>query len=325
MQFSMSIKELQKNIVRLKENNDVTILAHYYQDIEIQEIADYLGDSLGLSQIANRKTKTKYIIFAGVLFMAETASILNQDKHILVPEKEACCPLANFLNPNIVKEFRRAYPELPVVTYVNTTAAVKAESDVCCTSSNSVYIVKRIKEEFNVNEVLFGPDNNLAEYAEEKSGVKIIKIPGDGHCYVHSHLTLDKVKFTHNAHPNSKVLVHPECIQEVRDYADFIGSTAGMYNYVKKNYKNYKDFIIGTEKGLLDRLAADFPNNKFYLPSQNLICKDMKKNKLQTIEKILKLLDKNKSKKLVEYEVKVPEEIAQRALNPINKMLQYSK
>jgi len=321
----MSIKELQENIGRLKEKNDITILAHYYQTIEIQEIADYLGDSLGLSKIANKKAKTKYILFAGVVFMAETASILNQDKHILVPEKGACCPLANFLNPTIVKEFRRTYPDLPIVTYVNTTAAVKAESDICSTSSNSVNIVKKIKEEFDVDEVLFGPDNNLAEHAEEESGIKIIKIPGDGHCYVHSHLTVDKVKLTHNAHPNSKVLVHPECIKEVRDYADFIGSTAGMYNYVKENSENYEDFIIGTEKGLLDRLAADFTNNKFHLPSQNLICKDMKKNKLQTIERILKLLDNNDSEKLLKYEVKVPEDIAQRALNPINKMLQYSK
>jgi quinolinate synthase len=321
----MSIKELQEKIERLKEKNDVTILAHYYQTIEIQGIADYLGDSLGLSQIANKKAKTEYIIFSGVVFMAETASILNQDKHILVPEKGACCPLANFLNPNIVKQFRRTYPELPVVTYVNTTAAVKAESDICCTSSNSVNIVKKIKEEFNVDEVLFGPDNNLAEHAEEKSGVKIIKIPGDGHCYVHSHLTVDKVKLTHNAHPKSKVLVHPECIKEVRDYADYIGSTAGMYNYVKQNSENYEDFIIGTEKGLLDRLAADFTNNKFHLPSQKLICKDMKKNKLQTIKNILELLDQSDSKKLEAYEIRVPEDIAQRALNPINKMLEYSK
>lgn len=318
----MSIKDLQNEIRELKEKTDVSILAHYYQNIEIQEIADYLGDSLGLSRTAKEKANTEYIIFAGVVFMAESASILNQDKHILVPAKEAHCPLANFLNPDIVSEYRKKYPELPVITYVNSTAAVKAESDICCTSSNSIDIVKKMQEEFNVDKVLFGPDNNLAEYAEEHSGVKVIKIPEKGHCYVHSHLSVNMLEDCKNEHPSSEVLVHPECTKEVRHYADYVGSTAGMYNYVKEGSKSQNEFIIGTEKGLLDRLSADFPQKDFHLPSEKLICKDMKKNKLKTIKDIL--LDIQSGKNVDEFEIKVPEDIAKRALTPIEKMLEYS-
>jgi len=315
----MTLNELQKEIVDLKDNKDVTILAHYYQELEIQGIADYIGDSLGLSRTVKEKADTKYIIFAGVLFMAETASILNQDKKILIPSLEACCPLANYLNREIVKEYRKEYPELPIVTYVNSTAEVKAESDICCTSSNSVNIVKKISKEFDVNEVLFGPDNNLGQYIEERSGINVIKMPGNGHCYVHSHLTIDHIKEVEEDYPEAKVLVHPECKKEVRDYADFIGSTAGIYNYVEENHIEYQNFIIGTEKGLLERLAADFPKNGFYLASEGLLCEDMKKNKLETIKMLLEDLEND------QFEVKVPKEVAQRAFHPIRKMLEFSK
>lgn len=315
----MTLNKLQKEIVDLKSKMDVTILAHYYQEIEIQEIADHMGDSLGLSRIAKEEADTNYIIFAGVLFMAETASILNQDKKVLIPSLEACCPLANYLNRDIVKEYRKEYPELPIVTYVNSTAEVKAESDICCTSSNSVDIIKRISKEFGVNEVLFGPDKNLGQYADKRSGINVIKMPGNGHCYVHSHLTKDDIEEVKEDYPEAKVLVHPECEKEVRDYADFIGSTAGIYNYVEQNHTNYQNFIIGTEKGLLKRLSVDFPKNGFYLASEGLLCEDMKKNKLETIKMLLENLDND------HYEVKVPEEIAQKAFNPIKKMLEFSK
>ncbi len=314
----MSISEIQSDIRDLKKQKDVTILAHYYQELSIQEIADFLGDSLGLSRIAKEKANSKYIIFAGVIFMAETASILNQNKKILIPSKEACCPLADYLNGNIVKEYKREYPDIPIVTYVNTTAEVKAESDICCTSSNSVDIVRKISKEFGTNEVLFGPDKNLAEYAEEQSGLKIVKMPGNGHCYVHSHLSLDDIKEVEEEHPKAELLVHPECNKDVRDYADYIGSTAGMYNYVKKNQKKQNEFIIGTERGLLERLAADFPQNRFYIASEELICDGMKKNNLQKIKLLLENLENT------EYEVKVPEDIAKRAMDPIQKMLEYS-
>jgi quinolinate synthase len=247
---------------------------------------------------------------------------LNQEKHILTPAKEAHCPLANFLSPKIIQDYREQYPELPVVTYVNSTAAVKAESDICCTSSNSVDIAKRIQREFGGNGVLFGPDNNLAEYVEEHSDIKIIKIPEKGHCYVHSHLTVDMIEDCKKDYPESEVLVHPECTKEVRHYADYVGSTAGMYNYVKDSSKNQGEFIIGTEKGLLDRLSADFPEKQFHLPSEKLICKDMKKNKLETIKHILQNIEDGKD--VGEFEVRVPQDIAERALTPIDKMLQYS-
>ncbi|TXT63442.1 MAG: Quinolinate synthase A [Promethearchaeota archaeon] len=314
----MKLNQLQNEIVELRNQKDVTILAHYYQELEIQEIADHLGDSLGLSRIAKEKAKTKYIIFAGVLFMAETASILNQDKHIIIPSLEACCPLANFLNRDIVNQYRKEYPELPVITYVNSTAEVKAESDICCTSSNSVNIIKKISKEFGVEEVLFGPDKNLAEYAEERSEISVIKMPGKGHCYVHSHLNIDDIQEVREEHPSAQVLVHPECEKSVRDYADYIGSTAGIYSFVEEHHTGQKDFIIGTEKGLLDRLTVDFPKNKFNLASDGLICEDMKKNKLETIKMLLENLDNER------YEVKVPEDIAKKAYNPIEKMLKFS-
>lgn len=311
-------KEILKEIELLKRETDVTILAHYYQSIEIQRIADYLGDSLGLSRIAKDKTNTKYILFAGVDFMAETASILNQDKHVLLPNPESCCPMAAFLDAEKVKQYKKENPGLPVVTYVNSTAAVKAESDVCCTSSNAIKIVKSISKEYGKNAVLFGPDSNLADYAEQFSGVKCIKMPEDGHCYVHSQITLDDFKSAKESNPDGIVLVHPECKRSVREASDFVGSTAQMYNRVKDSNAKEIKFIIGTEMGLLERLAEDFPEKKFYPIREKLICYNMKKHSLELIKYVLENLDDKT------YEVKVPEAIANRALRPIEKMLEVS-
>ena len=314
----MNTKQLQDEILGLKKKNDVTILAHYYQTIEIQQIADFLGDSLGLSQIARDKTNTEYIIFAGVDFMAETASILNQDKHVLIPNYESCCPMAAFLTPEMIKEFRLKNPGLPVVTYVNSTATVKAESDICCTSSNAVKIVKKMKKEFDCDAVLFGPDANLADYTEQMSGIKTIKMPENGHCYVHSQLTANDINKRKEEYPNAKVIVHPECPRSVRELSDFVGSTAHMYRYVKESPSDIKEFIIGTEKGLMERINADFPNKKYYLASDKMICYNMKKHNLELIKYLLENLDDKN------FEIKVPKQIAEKALNPINKMLDYS-
>ncbi len=314
----MTTKQLQKEILDLKKQNDVTILAHYYQPIEIQEIADFLGDSLGLSRIAKEKTTTKYIIFAGVDFMAETASILNQDKHVLIPNYESCCPMAVYLTPEIVKAFKEKNPGLPVVVYVNSTAAVKAESDICCTSSNAVKITEKISSEFNSQAVLFGPDANLADYVEQISKIKTIKMPENGHCYVHSQINLEDIKSIRKLHPEAKVLVHPECKREVREEADFVGSTAHMYNYAKQGSPGIKNFIIGTEVGLLERMAQDFPEKNFYLAKEKLICYNMKKHNLELIKYLLENLEDKT------FEVKVPLEIAKKALIPINRMLEYS-
>ncbi|MHA1344385.1 MAG: quinolinate synthase NadA [Promethearchaeota archaeon] len=314
----MTINQLQEEILKLKDKNDITILAHYYQPIEIQEIADFLGDSLGLSQIAKEKVNTENILFAGVVFMAETASILNQDKHIFIPSPEARCPMAAFLKPNMVNEFRKKYPGLPVVTYVNSTADVKAESDICCTSSNAIKIVQKIKEEYDVDAVLFGPDANLADYVEQKSGIKTIKMPESGHCYVHSQISDKDIKFIKEKYPNAKVLVHPECKRAVRELSDLVGSTAHMYNYVKNNSLTKNQFIIGTEKGLMERMAQDFPNNEYYLAKSKLICYNMKKNTLELTKYVLENLNDKK------FEIKVPYKIAKKAISPIEKMLKYS-
>jgi quinolinate synthase len=314
----MTVKQLQKEILNLKRKENVTILAHYYQPIEIQEIADHLGDSLGLSRKAKEETNSDYIIFAGVDFMAETASILNQEKHVLLPHPESCCPMAAFLTPEKVTTYRNDYPDLPVVVYVNSTAAVKAKSDICCTSSNAVKIVKKISREFNVDKVLFGPDTHLADYAEQISNIKTIKMPSEGHCYVHSKITPEHIKNVRNCYPEAILIVHPECVRAVRDSSDFVGSTAQMYKRVKNSSANEKEFIIGTEMGLLERLSQDFPNKKFYLAKEEIVCHNMKKHNLDLIKYLLKNLDDKT------HEVKVSKEIAKRALKPIEKMLEYS-
>lgn len=314
----MTVNQLQKEILDLKKQNDVTILAHYYQPIEIQEIADFLGDSLGLSRIAKEKTNTKYIIFAGVDFMAETASILNQNKHVLIPNYESCCPMAAYLTPEMVKDFKEKNPGLPVVVYVNSTAAVKAESDICCTSSNAVKITEKISSEFNSQAVLFGPDANLADYVEQISNIKTIKMPENGHCYVHSQIESKHIIEARERYPNARVLVHPECKREVRELSDEVGSTAYMYNYVKENSISDSEYIIGTENGLLERMAQDFPNNKYYLAMEKLICYNMKKNTLDLTKYVLENLDAK------EFQIQVPPDIAKKAIKPIEKMLQYS-
>jgi len=314
----MTIKQLQELILNLKNQNDVTILAHYYQPIEIQEIADFVGDSLGLSRTAKEKANTEYIIFAGVDFMAETASIINQDKHVLIPNYESCCPMAAFLTPEMVKEFKKKYPGIPAVLYVNSTAAVKAESDICCTSANTVKIVKNISQEFNVEVVLFGPDANLADYVEQISNIETIKMPDKGHCYVHSQITVDDIMIVKEKYPKAKLIVHPECIREVRELADYVGSTSHMYNYAKESSAEVNEFIIGTEVGLLERMAQDFPDKNFYLAKDKLVCYNMKKHNLELIKYLLENLDDKA------FEIKVPSEIAKRALKPIEKMLDFS-
>lgn len=314
----MTIKQIQEEILKLKKQNDVTIIAHYYQPIEIQQVADYLGDSLELSRTAKDKANTEHILFAGVVFMAENASILNQDKHVVIPHPEACCPMAAFLTPEQVKEFRKENPGLPVVVYVNSTAAVKAESDVCCTSSNAVKIVQRISKEFNSEAVLFGPDANLADYTERKSKIKTIKMPENGHCIVHSQVTEDDVVNAKENYPNATTMVHPECIREVREIVDFVGSTAQMYNFVKESPIEMNEFVIGTEVGLMERMCEDFPTKRFALLSDKLVCYNMKKNTIELMKYVLENLDDKA------FEVKVPEYIAKRALIPINRMLEYS-
>ena len=313
----MSVKQLQEEVLKLKKETGTTILAHYYQPIEVQEVADHLGDSLGLARLA-KEAKSEHIIFAGVDFMAETASILNQDKHVLLPNPESCCPMAAYLTADKVRDFRFNHPNLPVVVYVNSTADVKAESDICCTSSNAAKIVKEISKDMGTEAVLFGPDANLADYAEQKSGIKCIKMPEKGNCYVHSQLTIEDMEKIRKIYPKGQIIVHPECIREVRELADFVGSTAQIYNRVKNSNNSKDDFCIGTEKGLMERMARDFPNKDFHLISEKLLCYNMKKNTIELTKYVLEHLDDPM------FEVKVPHEIAKKALEPIEKMLEYS-
>ena len=313
----MSVKQIQEEVLKLKKETGTTILAHYYQPIEVQEVADHLGDSLGLARLA-KEAKSEHIIFAGVDFMAETASILNQDKHVLLPNPESCCPMAAYLTADKVRDFRLNHPNLPVVVYVNSTADVKAESDICCTSSNAANIVKKISKNMGTKAVLFGPDANLADYAEQKSGIKCIKMPEKGNCYVHSQLTIEDMEKIRKSYPKGQILVHPECIREVRELADFVGSTAQMYNRVKNSSSSENDLCIGTEMGLMERMAQDFPNKDFHLISEKLLCYNMKKNTIELLRYVLDHLNDPM------FEVKVPPEIAKKALEPIEKMLEYS-
>jgi len=314
----MSVKQIQEEVHKLKKETGATILAHYYQPIEVQEVADHLGDSLGLSRLA-KETKSEYIIFAGVDFMAETASILNQDKHVLIPNPESCCPMAAYLTADLVKDFKLKNPNLPVVVYVNSTADVKAESDVCCTSSNAAKIVKEISKVKGTKAVLFGPDANLADYAEQKSGIKCIKMPEEGNCYVHSQLTVDDIKKSRMNHPDALIVVHPECTRQVRNLSDFVGSTAQMYKRVKESSTSEIEFVIGTERGLMERMAQDLPEKKFYSARDDgMVCNNMKKNTIELMRYVIDHLDDSM------FEVKVSSEIAKKALKPIEKMLEYS-
>ena len=314
----MSVKQIQEEVIKLKKETGTTILAHYYQPIEIQEVADHLGDSLRLSRLA-KEAESEYIIFAGVDFMAETASILNQDKHVLIPNPESCCPMAAYLTADKVRDFKLKNPNLPVVVYVNSTADVKAESDICCTSSNAAKIVKEISKVKGTKAVLFGPDANLADYAEQKSGIKCIKMPEEGNCYVHSQLTVDDIKKSRMNHPDALIVVHPECTRQVRNLSDFVGSTAQMYKRVKESSTSEIEFVIGTERGLMERMAQDLPERKFYSARDDgMVCYNMKKNTIELMRYVIDHLDDSM------FEVKVSPEIAKKALKPIEMMLEYS-
>ncbi len=301
----MKKEKLIKKIENLKRKREAIIIAHVYQRDEIQQIADLTGDSLFLSRAAV-DTKAKVIVFCGVRFMAETAAILNPDKTVLLPEKNAGCALADTIVVNKLKTKKKEYPHAAVVSYVNSPVTVKAESDTCCTSANAVEIVNSLKEK----QILFVPDKNLGRFAASQTDKDVIL--WDGFCYVHHlNIQLEDIKKMKTKHPEAKVIVHPECPKEIIDIADFTGSTSQMANYVSKN--NAKEFIVGTEIGMLYTLKTHNPEKRFYPASEKAICKDMK---LITLEKVASSLEK------MEYEVKVPEKIAIEARKSLNKMLE---
>ena len=298
-------EELKKKIKRLKKEKNAVILAHNYQRDEIQEIADFNGDSLGLAKAAI-DTKADIIEFCGVHFMAESASILNPNKKVLLPVKEAGCPMADMITVGKLKEMKRANPDAAVVCYVNSSAEVKAESDVACTSSNAIEIARSIENK----RIILIPDKNLALYVQREVPEKEI-IPYDGYCPTHLRLREEDVINSKKDHKNAEFIAHPECSPGVLKLADHICSTAGMFKYAKES--KAKEFIIGTESGMLYRLGKENPGKKFYLPTSRLLCANMKLTTLGWIAHSLENLV---------HEVRVPDDIAEKARKTLERMLE---
>ena len=299
--------ELIDEINKLKKEKNAVILAHCYQNIEIDEVADYVGDSLYLSRMA-AKTEADIILFAGVYFMAQTAKILCPNKKVLLPRLESGCRMADMISLNQLREFKNKYPGVPAVCYINSTAEVKSECDICCTSSNAIQIVKSL----NTDKILFLPDNYLGKWVEANlSGINITTYPG--FCPTHLQIRPEDVVKAKEKYPDALVLAHPECHRSVTELADYVGSTTGIMKYAMESSK--KSFIIATEKGVVDRLKRDYPDKEFYLIKENIICPNMK---WHTLTDILNALEKE------EHEIDVDSDIASKALKCIDRMLEVS-
>ena len=300
----MATGTIEEQIRALARERRAVILAHNYQRPEVQDIADFVGDSLGLSQQAAR-TEAEVIVFCGVHFMAETAAILCPDKTVLLPDENAGCPMANMITLRELQRARREHPDAAVVCYVNSTAAVKAESDVCCTSSNAVEVVASFPRE---RKILFVPDASLGRYVERQLGRKMILWPG--YCPTHHRIVPEQIIELKKQYPDAKVVVHPECTEDVLDLADHIASTSGILKYCRES--DVKTFLIGTELGILHRLKKDSPQKTFIILTRFADCPNMK---LVTLEKILWSLEDMAPR------VMVPEPTASRARQAIERML----
>jgi quinolinate synthase len=299
-------RKLITEIQHLKTDLDAIILAHNYQNDEIQDSADIVGDSLALSRAA-ASTKARVIIFCGVHFMAESAAILAPDKIVILPAENAGCPMAEMADPLEVLRWRQSYPHAAVVSYVNSTAAVKAVSDYCCTSANAVKLVRNIPEP----EVIFLPDQNLGHFVATRVPEKIVRI-WPGYCITHQRVNPEDVWQAKASHPDALVLVHPECRPEVTEMADFIGSTSQIIDYVSSSSR--RKFIIGTEMGVLHNLTKHNPAKIFYLLSPGLVCPNMK---LTTLPKVLRSLEELKPR------ITVTPEIQLKAREALDRMLLY--
>ena len=267
--------KLQKKILRLKEEKRAYILAHFYQQLEVQEIADEVGDSFALAQKA-QQADCDVIVLCGVRFMAESAKILNPGRKVYLPNTEAGCPMADMIDEDDVRALREQYPEAAVVCYVNSSAAVKAASDVCCTSSSAERIVKALPQK----QIIFVPDENLGSYCASLAPEKEF-ILYRGFCPTHNMVTREHAEAARAAHPNARIAVHPECRPEVREYADYIGSTAGILKYVKAS--DAEEFVIGTECGVQEILKRDCPEKKIYSIREHFLCPNMKKTTLEDV------------------------------------------
>ena len=299
---------MKEKILQLKKEKNAVILAHYYAPAEAQEVADYVGDSFYLAKIAKKST-ADIIVFCGVSFMGESAKILNPDKKVLMPDLTADCPMAHMVADGKIEQMRKEYDDLAVVCYINSTAELKCQSDVCVTSSNAIKIVKNLP---NKN-IFFIPDRNLGRYVAEQVPEKNIII-NDGYCPIHAAITVEQLQKVKDEHPTAPVLIHPECEPELLAISDFIGSTAELIDYVAGSPLD--EFIICTEDGVDYKLITDNPEKKFYYPNPHPCCADMKLNTPQNILSVLEKEDK---------EVFVDETVARNAWKPLDRMLKLGR
>lgn len=304
--------DLIKEIQRLKKEKKAVILAHYYQESEIQDIADYIGDSLGLSQEA-AKTDADVIVFAGVHFMAETAKILSPTKKVLLPDAKAGCSLSDSCPPHLFAKFKEQYPDHLVITYVNCTAELKALSDIVCTSSNAVQIVESLPED---QKIIFGPDRNLGAYVKKKTGRDLVL--WNGACMVHEIFSQDKIDRLKSEHAEAKFIAHPECEDHILAIADYVGSTAGMLKFTQTD--KAQAYIVATESGILYQMQKASPHKTFIPapPNNACACNDCPHMKLNTLEKLYNCL------KYESPEILLPEDVILRAQRPIERMLEIS-
>lgn len=299
---------MKEKILKLKKEKNAVILAHYYAPAEAQEVADYVGDSFYLAKIAKKST-ADIIVFCGVSFMGESAKILNPDKKVLMPDLTADCPMAHMVVPGLIQKMREKYEDLAVVCYINSTAELKCQSDVCVTSSNAVKIVKALQSK----NIFFIPDRNLGRYVASQIPEKNIII-NDGCCPIHAAITKAQLLEQKNLHPNAQILIHPECEPELLEISDYIGSTAELISYAANS--SCGEFIICTEDGVDYKLITDNPTKRFYYPNPHPCCADMK---LNTLENILSVLEKE------DKEVLVDEEVAINAWKPLDRMLELGR
>lgn len=305
--------DLFEAIRDLKVQKNAVILAHYYQDSDIQDIADYIGDSLGLAQEAAR-TKADMIVFAGVHFMAETAKLLNPTKKVVMPDSRAGCSLADSCPPDEFRKFREAHPDHIVISYINCTAAIKAQSDIICTSSNAVKVVQSVPA---ATPIIFAPDKNLGAWVAKKTGRDLLL--WDGTCMVHEIFSLEKITKLKAQHPDALFIAHPECEEVVLKLADFIGSTTGMLNFTKESPA--RSFIVATESGILHQMAKASPTKTFIPapPNNNCACNDCPHMKLNTLEKLYICMKHERP------EVTIDASLFDAALKPLQRMLEISK
>ena len=300
----MEKNELITQILKLKRERNAVIVAHNYQIDDVQDIADVVGDSFALSKYCAEDPRD-VIVFCGVHFMAESAKILSPQKTVLLPEINAGCPMADMVTAQDMRKMKETYPGAAVVCYINTSAEVKAECDICCTSSNAVKVIESLSEE----QIIFVPDKNLGDYIAKKVPRKKM-ILWEGYCITHHRVTTEDVKMVKEAHPDALVLAHPECRPEVVALADFVGSTKQIIDFAAASKEN--KFIIGTEMGVLVRLRKDNPHKTFYLLSQGLICPNMKKTKLESVYHALRDM---------KYTIELEEEIRLKAKGSLERML----